>query len=96
MTFQQAFDEFKQRAYFYIYANAPRRSGALKSSIRLEEYENGFDIVIDISYVVYTEERWIHPRWRGRENPNLHWIKRSVELLAQEFASQYGGKAYVG
>lgn len=96
MTFQQAFDDFKQRAYFYIYSNAPRRSGALKSSIRLEETSEGFNIIIDISYMVYTEERWIHPRWRGRENPNLKWFKNTVEALALEFATQYGGRVYVG
>jgi outer membrane protein assembly factor BamE (lipoprotein component of BamABCDE complex) len=88
-------DEFKARTYFYIFSNAPRRSGKLQANIKIQDTPVGFDIIIDISYMVYTEEHWISPRWRGRENPNLKWLKRTVERLAQEYASQIGGKVYV-
>lgn len=89
--FKLLFDRFRLEALAYIKARAPRRSGRLKTSIHFQQNHDGFSIIIDISYVVYTEERWISPRWRGRENPNLGWIRECVRRLANKFANKVKG-----
>lgn len=89
--FEQLFNQFKMEALSYIKSRAPRRSGRLKANISYSEISGGFAITIDISYAVYTEEQWISPRWNGRENPNLYWIKESVGRLAQRFANKLKG-----
>lgn len=30
-------------------------------------------------YALYTNEPWISPRWRGRTNPNEHWVQAACE-----------------
>lgn len=89
--FRIRFEIFKRVAMSYIMSNAPERTGDLKVSIHLVENEDGFSIVVDIDYMVYTEERWISPRWKGRENPRLYWLRETVEELARVFAAELGG-----
>ena len=85
------------RAYALNYLKniAPRRSGKLKDSIRDIALPNGFEIDITASHTVYTEEKWMHPRWRGRKNPNEAWIENGVRLLAENMARELGGTLYV-
>lgn len=82
-------------ALTYFQNIAPRRTGKLKNSIVLISQPNGFEIDITAPHTVYTEEAWVHPRWRGRKNPNEAWIKNGVELLAQELSTQLGETLYV-
>lgn len=45
----------------------------------------------DAPYAVYTNERWIAPRWRGRDNPNEKWIDSGVHTFAILLAQQLKG-----
>ena len=56
--------------------------------------ENQVRIYVDAAiapYVVYTNEPWISPKWRGKENPNEKWFERAVEMVAQELTAMLGG-----
>jgi len=90
-NFKREFDRFRLEALAYIQARAPRRTGNLKANIRYQKTPKGFEIIIDIDYMKYTEEAWISPRWNGRENPNLYWLRESVKRLAEKFANKLGG-----
>lgn len=89
------FNRLKSELYAFIYNDAPHKSGALKASIKKADRGNVCDIIIDIEYMPYTEERWIHPRWNGRENPNLYWLKNAVKKFANQIVSRYGGEINV-
>ena len=57
--------------------------------------ENEVKIFVDSAvapYVVYTNEPWISPRWRGKENPNEKWFERATEKTAQAICSILGGE----
>lgn len=69
------------KAYNLVKGVAPVRSGELKRSIKLITTASGYDIIITAPHMVYTEEEWISPKWRGRANPNEGWFKEVVELV---------------
>jgi len=73
-------------------AQAPYRKGNLMRAIRIEPLtaQDGFRIVLDISYAVYTEEEWLSPRWRGRKNPNEKWFKKAFEFVIQYIQNRMG------
>lgn len=57
--------------------------------------ENEFTISIGGSnapYAVYTNEKWMSPRWRGKPNPNEHWIDNAVEDVVDMICERTGGK----
>lgn len=63
---------------------APVRSGNLQASIKLISTARGYKIYIDDNqapYDMYTNEKWISPRWGGRANPNEGWIEEALELI---------------
>lgn len=95
--FDRLFSRFKIDAYNYIFANAPRRTGNLQRSIRYEEIDGGFRIIIDISYMVYTEEKWGYNKHWGKtlQNPNYKWLQNSVYNLAIRFAERLKGVVVV-
>jgi len=70
---------------------APIVTGALEGRIYIEYTEYGFNIVSDIYYMPYTEERWLSAKWRGRENPNEGWFREANEQ-AMRFLSNLIGK----
>lgn len=43
-------------------------------------------------YVVYTNEPWISPRWKGAQNPNEKWFERAVDAFAKDLAARLKGK----
>ena len=50
---------------------------------------NVIEIKVDAKiapYVVYTNEPWISPKWRGAKNPNEKWFERAVEIYARSLA----------
>ena len=56
--------------------------------------ENEVQIFVDSAiapYVVYTNEPWVSPKWKGKQNPNEKWFERAVEMVAQELAAMLGG-----
>jgi len=74
-------------------ANAPERKGNLKRQIRVEIEGNILRVISDIYYMPYTEEKWISKQWRGRENPNEAWFRKSVEQSI-DFLSRIYGKEW--
>lgn len=74
----------------------PYDSGNLRNSATYvkKNSENEVQIFVDSEiapYVVYTNEPWISPKWKGKENPNEKWFERAVEMVAQELAAMLGG-----
>ena len=76
---------------------SPVDTGNLRNNgIRIEQTaENEFTISIGgayAPYAVYTNEKWMSPRWRGRKNPNEHWIDNAVEDVVDMICDLTGGK----
>lgn len=81
----------KNQALAIVRATSPYRTGNLSRSFKIRVTDDGFEIYTDVDYMVYTEEKWMHPRWRGRKNPNEAWLKETTEFIAQYIAQQLGG-----
>ena len=80
-----------ENAIFQIFkSQAPTRTGVLKGQIKVNQVEGGFQIISDIYYMPYTTEKWISPRWRGRENPNERWWDEAYEIAIRFLTSVYG------
>lgn len=60
----------------------PYRTGALQGQIRINKLQNGFEIVSDIYYMPYTEEKWEYNSQWGYTgiNPNEGWFKTAFEM----------------
>ncbi len=73
-------------------ANAPYRTGTLKGQIRVNQLKNGFEIISDIYYMPYTEEKWgYHRGWKKTlVNPNEGWWKESFEMCIRMVATLTG------
>lgn len=78
-----------------------KTTGNLKyNALNVIKKEDGYHIYIDedvvrlkngVPYVVYTNEKWISPKWKGAKNPNENWFDNVALLLAQELAQIYKG-----
>lgn len=80
-----------ENAIFQIFkSQAPTRTGTLKGQIKVNQIDGGFQIISDIYYMPYTTEKWISPRWRGRENPNERWWDEAYEISMRFLTSVYG------
>lgn len=70
--------------------NKRRKStNALRNSIHIE----GNNIIVGggiVDYAVYTNEKWISPRWNGKQNPNEAWVEVAVRQVILVFATRYG------
>jgi hypothetical protein len=71
-------------------SQAPTRTGTLKGQVRIERTDVGFNIVSDIYYMPFTEEKWVSKRWGGRANPNEGWFKEAFEMALNFISSVYG------
>lgn len=93
---------FRDNAMAFLKAQPPVRmtkgnikGGYLQSTALEYDINKGFGLSWETDYIAYTVERWISPRWKGRENPNEQWIrKRGIAPLLNLFTAQYGGKWY--
>jgi len=76
-------------------SQAPVHEGILKGQIRLRSIENGFEIVSDIYYMQYTEEKWgYNSRWKKvLINPNEGWFREAFNLSLQ-FLQSVTGKGF--
>lgn len=67
----------KIRAFMDVRNSSPVRTGNLQNSVRaVDRSDGGFEIFIDAKqapYAIYTLEKWVHPRWNGKKNPNEGW-----------------------
>ena len=83
-------------------SQAPYKDGDLSKNIKVDDTPTGFTIYVDgetlesetgTDYMPYTNELWVSPRWRGRQNPNLKWFDVAVFELAHGIASQLNAQA---
>lgn len=80
----------------------PKSTGNLRNNaIRLEQtsgntytlYISGKPKDLGIApYVVYTNEPWISPKWKGAQNPNEGWIQDAVQKMVEYIRQETGGK----
>lgn len=42
-------------------------------------------------YMVFTNEKWISPKWKGKPNPNEQWWNKAIEITLEKLAYKYGG-----
>lgn len=84
--------ELEQACFNIFKNNAPYRTGVLKGQIRLNKMPKGFEIVSDIYYMPFTEEKWEFNSWWGYQgiNPNEGWFRQSFEMCLRLIASQKG------
>lgn len=76
---------------------SPYKTGNLRlNAIRFEYVDaKTFKVYINdviAPYVYYTNEKWVSPRWNGRQNPNEGWVERAIEETLEELAREYKGK----
>lgn len=88
-------DELRQleQSVLQIFKNqAPHRTGALKGKIRINELDNGFELISDIEYMPYTTEKWgYNSRWgKTLTNPNEGWWDEAFNLAVQFIGSVTG------
>jgi len=74
-----------------IRSQTPYRSGYMASQWKYRFVENGIEFYNETDYLVYTNEKWISPRWRGRKNPNEKWMEETTKLVAEFIARELGG-----
>lgn len=84
-------------ALSFVRSKSPVDTGHLRDmGITLKQTSpTSFEIEIGgetAPYAVYTNELWVSPRWKGRQNPNLHWIDNAVEELVQNICAKTGGR----
>lgn len=80
-----------ESAIFQIFkSQAPTRTGVLRGNIKVNRIDGGFEIISDIYYMPYTVEKWISPRWRGRQNPNERWWDEAFEIALRFLKMVYG------
>lgn len=85
-----------QAAFIIIQGKTPIKTGNLRyNAVKYNEEENKAEIYVEETiapYMPYTNEVWISPRWRGRQNPNLYWWNKSVDLAIQAMAIILNGE----
>lgn len=87
-------EEIKLEAHAMIANRAsPYKTGNLLSSFQIVEYDDGFGIMTDCPYMVYTNEEWVNRD--GKINPNQHWFDLVVMLIAEMIAQRLGGVVHV-
>lgn len=85
------------KAYRLIKSKAPVASGNLRDhGITIDKTGIGeYTISIgapEAPYAVYTNEVWVSPKWKGKRNPNEHWIDKAVEDAVLQIAEDLGGR----
>lgn len=67
---------------------------ALQVRVRTYQRKPAVEIFMDENiapYVVYTNEPWISPKWRGKKNPNEGWWDKFLEELLKRVAKKING-----
>ena len=80
----------------YLRSISPYDTGILRETISATRIEkNAFKISIGgppAPYAVYTNEKWVSPRWKGKKNPNEKWIDMGVQQVVKMIAEKIGGE----
>jgi hypothetical protein len=80
-------------AYNYLKSVSPYDTGNLRyNAIKIIKHSNSkYEILIDgriAPYAVYTNEKWISPKWNGRKNPNEKWIDMAAQFIAERIVTE--------
>lgn len=73
---------------FEIRNFAPKDTGNLAyNAIKFRWFNNNeFHIWVDegiAPYMVYTNEPWISPKWKGKKNPNEKWWDNITDIISR-------------
>lgn len=83
-------------AFEYMRSVCPQRSGNMHNTMMCTQQDpNTWVISIGgekAPYAVYTNEKWVSPKWHGKQNPNEHWIDQGVTHVVAQIASSLGGE----
>ena len=90
--FNKAFSDFKAQTQAFMTAATPFRSGRMISEITHNDTPTGFGMAWSTPYTVYTIEKWLSPKWRGRTNPNENWLLEAVNARLDIFVASKGGR----
>lgn len=85
-----------REAFEYIKDICPYDSGNMHNTIRFEKVgKDTYRIRINPNntapYAVYTNERWISPKWNFAHNPNEKWIDEGAQSIAHSIAVKLDG-----
>jgi hypothetical protein len=97
MTILEIFNEVREWALSAVKSASPIKTGKLRDSFELIEYEDGWGIRTTIDYMVYTEMKWTYnSRWdKTLQNPNEAWFRNVAIVISEELARRIGGVVYV-
>lgn len=79
--FENTLYQVMEEAYYLVKGSAPYRKGDLERSIKLLATDTGYEIIVTAPHMVFTEEKWTSPKWKGRANPNEGWFQEVTELV---------------
>lgn len=89
---------FATLAYDHLKKVCPVDTGNMKTNaIQFKQLsESQIEVSIEASiapYVVYTNEKWLSPTWKGRKNPNEKWIDDAADYVAEAIRKKIGKRA---
>lgn len=80
---RKEFDSFVKRfraeTVAFMKIATPVRTGFMMNTSKEYDLPNGFGILWDAPYTVYTVEPRISPRWKIKPNPRERWILNALE-----------------
>jgi len=87
-AFHKALAKLKQKS--------PQDTGNLRYNAIKGEWmdEKTFHIYVDeklAPYMVYTNEPWTSPYWRGKKNPNEHWWNSTIQEILRMISNNLQG-----
>lgn len=107
MINRQYFDRVFLEAVDQLRKLAPKDTGNLAYNAIKYKWiaENKFVIYVDIGdikmiktrivglapYMPFTNEKWISPKWNGKQNPNQGWWNDAIEIVIRFIAKRLGG-----
>lgn len=84
-------------AFDYMRKKCPYDTGNMHNTMSFEQVgRNHYRIRINPNdsapYAVYTNEKWISPKWNGAHNPNYKWIDEGVQAVVKDLAFLFNGE----
>ena len=89
--------ELKQRLLDIAMLSAPFDTGNLMRSIVILDTPYGADIVsrgTPAPYNIYTDRKWVSPRWGGKQNPNEGWFSVNLPTAVSKHIKAYYNNAF--
>ena len=87
--FYNFFEQSKIEILNAMESTSPYKTGYLRRNIKLVKNINGYSILFEAPYTIYTEEPWVG---RIRQNPNEYWIKECLEQILALWTAKLGGR----